>query len=207
MPSDHLTTTPGKRPKVDRHNSTTSVVSQSPNDGHAHSHSHRQGHHKPTRHVVSHGRGRNLSFGRTLSKLNVNAANAARDEEGPQSARQLSSTGTPLLSPRPKPAMKRTQTSTALSHKSQSQSQTALRKNHSSGQLHRIGSAKHMAKHSRPELHRSKSQPDKTKHNKSPPPPTNEQQASVHFDVGDEDDDGEETVSYTHLTLPTKRIV
>jgi len=187
MPSDHSSTTPGKRPKNDRHNSTTSDVSQSPGDGHALSH--RSGvHHKSARHLVSHGRGRNSSFGRTLSKINVNAANAVQHEEAPHSAR-LSSNGTPLLSPRPRPAMKRTQTATALSHKSQSH--TALRKNHSSGQLHRIGSAKHMNKHSRPEFHRSKSQPDKIKHNKSPPPPTNEQQASVHFDVGDDDDEEE----------------
>ena len=184
MPSDLPDTTPVKRPKADRNNSTSSVTSQSPAEGH--SQPQRPGFHKTRSHLVGHGRGRNPSFGRTLSKLNINAANASQADDVPQSARTTTS-GASLMSPRHKPSMRRNQTSVALHQRSHSS--TALKKNHSSGQLHRPGSAKHPAK--RPEFHRSKSQPDKIKH-KSPPPEAVERQAAVRFDMGDDEDDDEE---------------
>lgn len=187
MPGDLPSTTPVKRPKADRNNSTSSITSQSAAEGHAHSH--RPAIHKRQSHTVGHGRGRNASFGRTLSKININAANAshADDVNVPQSARNTA-TSASLMSPRHKSSMRRTQTSVALHQRSHSS--TMLKKNHSSGQLHRPASAKHSVK--RPDFHRSKSQPDKIKH-KSPPLEPVDRPAAVRFDMGDdEDEDGEE---------------
>lgn len=87
--------------------------------------------------------------------------------------------------------MKRTNTTQALPRIS---SHSALKKNHSSGQLQRLGTSKH-ATHlkptPRPAVQRSNTQPYK-KHPKSPPLP-DPKQASVHFDMGDdEDEDAEE---------------
>ena len=135
----------------------------------------------------AHGRlgARNPSFGRNLSKINIAAAATVRDEEAPQSAK-LAADGMPLMSPRQKQSMKRTQTSLALMPKTASSA--GLKKNHSSGQLHKSSSTKHTPK--RPDMHRSQSHPGKTKHKQSPP--ARQQQTAVHFDVGSEDEETED---------------
>jgi len=128
---------------------------------------------------------RNPSFGRNLSKLSITTA---KEDEGGR----MGANGTPS-SPRHKPNTKRSQTHVALMPKNASG--TALRKNHSSGHLHRNTSGKHLSRSHRPEYHRTRSNDGerKSKRLKSPPPPSvNGKHASVHFDIGSDEDEAED---------------
>lgn len=189
---------PRRPPLGQRHSSTSSHLSHSPADSQGRVH-HKPAHHKPQRHVVSHARmgSRNPSFHRSLSKIKITPYDKAHhdDDEPPTpKAKQQQSvaSNSTLVPPSPaRPNMKRNNTSM---HLPRTHSHTALKKNHSSGQLARAAAGKN-ASHARaastqqrPDLRRAHSQPYKRA--KSPAPKA----STVQFDVGDddEDDDGEE---------------
>lgn len=186
-----------KRPGlVHRHSAYASTTSQSPSES-GHGRAYSTGHHKPQRHVVGHGHRmhRNPSFGRNLSKANLAKLTAAHQKEedevdsGRHHRRSQSGGSIPQssLAPsvvKPGQSMKRTAT---VAHLPRNTSHISLKKNHSHGQLTRLGSSRHVNK-SKPELKRSYSHPAKVR-SKSPAP--GPKKSAVHFDVGDEDE-GEE---------------
>ncbi|KAF4554388.1 Hypothetical protein D9617_4g001420 [Elsinoe fawcettii] len=183
MPTDTATSsTSVKRLSGSRDHTQATAVSHSPGDNQGHAH--KSGTHKHQRHVVGHGRlgARNPSFGRNLSKISTLAANS---DEGSRKEANV----TPLSPRHPKPGMKRNQ-SLALMPKNASH--TGLRKNHSSGHLVRNSSAKHLSKSHRPEYNRTNSHPEKKSKRKNSPASNAGRQPSVHFDMGDDDDDDAE---------------
>ncbi|KAL1306164.1 hypothetical protein AAFC00_004271 [Neodothiora populina] len=206
---------PPKRPSlVSRHSSSTHVA-QSP----AGPPLPRPGPARPHKHVVGR-QGRNPSFHRSLSKLKIpNSAVAVIDDDsgpptpkarhhnrthssgalsaalsGALSGATPTSAAPPSPGHRPGHAMKRTNTSLALPRTS---SQTTLKKNHSSGQLTRLGSSRNVihahkgSRQERPDLRRAHTQPHK-RHKSPAPAPDHRRQTSVHFNVGSDDDDDDQ---------------
>ncbi|TKA72774.1 hypothetical protein B0A49_04939 [Cryomyces minteri] len=135
---------------------------------------------------------RNTS-GKNLTKLSrLTPAHAKESDEGAglkHHQRSHSGSSTPATSPRQGSGMKRNSSTLAISRNT---SHTALKKNHSSGQLTRLGSAKHIAKqhakHDAPPIKRGLSQGNKPRQ-KSPSPPV--AHLGVRFDLGDDDEQDE----------------
>ncbi|KAF1995346.1 hypothetical protein P154DRAFT_346562 [Amniculicola lignicola CBS 123094] len=187
---------------MQRQPSSSSHVSQSPSDS---SH-HKASTHKPQRqHVVGQGRmQRNASFGKNLNKLSkvsqqqqqaqiaqiAQAAQVLAGDASQQSSkhhrRSLSGNSTSAPSS-PRPSFKRNASSGAIvrtAHHAHTAA-TALRKNHSSGHLARLGSSKNLLKPSKSEAappRKSLAHPGKARQQSPDEHPT------VHFDLGTEDD-------------------
>lgn len=140
---------------------------------------------------------RNPSFHRGLSKVNPNNRTPAQAKEEDVTEhtehhkRSLSSGATPDANST-RPTMKRTNT---VAHMPRNTSHTALKKNLSHGKLAALGGVKHghATKHSKhdgkPEPQRRDSASKKSKQKSAPPPES--KHPSVHFDVGDEDEEDE----------------
>ncbi|KAL2354834.1 hypothetical protein BJ546DRAFT_842678 [Cryomyces antarcticus] len=195
MASQNTTTLQPKRPSLaGRHLSQSSHVSQSPCEGHSSPHRPGLVQHKSARHVATHARmpPRNTS-GKNLTKLSRLTPAYAKENDGGSGLKHHrpshSGSFAPAASPRPGTGMKRNSSTLAISRNT---SHTALKKNHSSGQLTRLGSAKHIAKqhakHDAPTIKRGLSQGNKARQ-RSPSPPV--AHLGVRFDLGDEDEQDE----------------
>lgn len=170
-----------------RQSSTSSQVSQSPSDGH-----HKPTSHKPQRqHVVGVSRvQRNASAGKNLNKLNKLSQAQAGDGNAAKHHRRSHSGNSTSAPSSPRPGFKRNASSGGIVRvANHPHTHTALRKNHSSGHLARLGSSKNVLKSSKSEVAPPKKalpQPGKAYHSSLEDHPT------VHFDVGDVDDDDDE---------------
>lgn len=180
-----------RRPQpVQRHSSQSSQVSQSLSEA---SSSHRQGHYKPQRHVVGHGRlgaSRNSSS-KNLAKLTkVTPANdATHSNTQRHHTRNKSGELLESASSSPRPHMKRNASAFVV----RNQSHSALKKNFSSGHLPRHGSSKNIMKTARhpPALTKrtvsNKSENSEQSRGSEPPSPAH---PTVRFALGDGDEVG-----------------
>ncbi|TID20932.1 hypothetical protein E6O75_ATG05697 [Venturia nashicola] len=177
---------------VQRHSSQSSQVShvsQSPSEA---SSSHRQGHYKPQRHVVGHGRlgaSRNSSS-KNLAKLTkVTPANDATvNNHQRHHSRNKSGELLESASSSPRPHMKRNASAFVV----RNQTHSALKKNFSSGHLPRHASSKTVMKTARhpPALNKrtvsNKSENSEQSRDSEPPSP----HPTVRFALGDGDEVG-----------------
>lgn len=174
---------------VPRHNSDASTRTLSPADEHGATL--KQTHRRAPKHVAGHSRlaTRTMSSGRGLSKINLVAAAALRDDGGAQTARLPVTQGSPMMSPRNKTGMKRSSTSAALIARSASGSN--IHRTVSGHQLHKatLKAAPKQAQ-ARPDFTRAHSHPNKSK--LAPLAPSVPRQNAVHFALGDDDDETEE---------------
>lgn len=182
-----------RRPQpVQRQSSSSSQISQSPSDP---SSSHRQGHYKPQRHVVGHGRmgasSRNSSS-KNLAKLTkVTPANDATHASITQRHHTRNRSGELLesASSSPRPNIKRNASAFVV----RNQPHSALKKNFSSGHLPRHGSSKNIMKTARhpPALTKrtvsNRSDHSEQSRDSEPPSPAH---PTVRFALGDGDEVG-----------------
>jgi hypothetical protein len=179
---------PKRPPAMARQSSESSQVSQSPSEG---------GHHKNTlhqtkrQHLVGTARvQRNASAGKNLNKLNKAAQALAGDGNATKHHRRTKSGDTSSVPSSPRPGFKRNASSGGIVRgANHTHTHSALRKNHSSGHLARLGSSKNIAKSSKSEVAPAKKlllQPAK------PMQSSVEDHPTVHFDVGDVDDEDDE---------------
>ncbi|KAF1981989.1 hypothetical protein K402DRAFT_408010 [Aulographum hederae CBS 113979] len=188
---------PPKRSSLPRTSSSSSYIARSPSgDGQT---PHRS---KAVRHIVggTHSRmgPRNTSFGKNLNKLGkLQPAHPGDGNEKAKGHRRSHSgnlaTSTSPKSPRPA-FVKRNASAMVVPKVT---STTALRKNHSSGQLARNPSHKNIVKTSKqepPAMKRQRSNPKKSEGS----PPHKPQQSHVRFDVGE--DEGREEEDWTEAS-------
>ncbi|KAF2713969.1 hypothetical protein K504DRAFT_399619 [Pleomassaria siparia CBS 279.74] len=176
---------PKRPPAMARQSSTSPQVSQSPPEG---------VHHKPTshktqrQHVVGTARvQRNASAGKNLNKLNKTAAGDSNAAKHHRRSHSGNSTSAPSS---PRPGFKRNASSGGIVRvANHTHTHTALRKNHSSGHLARLGSSKNMLKSSKSEVAPArKTMAQQGRSRQSSP----EDHPTVHFDVGDVDDNDDD---------------
>ncbi|KAF2025586.1 hypothetical protein EK21DRAFT_76082 [Setomelanomma holmii] len=179
-----------KRPTaMQRQSSSQSHISQSPSESHQ-----KSAHHKAQRHhVVGQRVQRNASFGKNLNKLNkaaqqVQQAQHAAEKEARHHRRSQS--GNSVSAPSsPRPSFKRNASSGGIVRATnQANTQAHLRKNHSSGHLVGKGQVKHALKSSRSEVAPPKKSLAHPRSRQASP----EAHPSVHFDVGDEEEVGDD---------------
>jgi hypothetical protein len=150
--------------------------------------------HKAQRHhVVGQRVQRNLSTGKNLNKLNkaaqqVQQIQQAADKEARHHRRTQS--GNSVSAPSsPRPGFKRNASSGAVMRVAhQTHTQANIRRNHSSGHLSRPGQAKQALKASKSEV----APPKKSLTNPRSRPVSPEARAAVHFDVGSDDEGGDD---------------
>ncbi|KAE9961910.1 hypothetical protein BLS_001148 [Venturia inaequalis] len=185
-----------RRPQpAQRHSSQSSQVSQVSQSPSEASSSHRQGHYKPQRHVVGHGRlgaSRNSSS-KNLAKLtkvtpanDATITNSQRHHSRNKSGELLES-----ASSSPRPHMKRNASAFVV----RNQSHSALKKNFSSGHLPRHASSKNVMKTARhpPALNKrtasNRSENSERSRDSEPPSPALAHH-TVRFALGDGDEVG-----------------
>jgi hypothetical protein len=181
---------PRRPAPVSRNASSSSQISQSPSEA---SSSHRQGHYKPQRHVVGHGRlgaSRNTSS-KNLAKLTkVTPANdATSNSTHKHHTRQKSGELLESASSSPRPHMKRNASAFVV----RNQSHSALKKNFSSGHLPRHGSSKNVMKttrHAAPLNKRTESNRSARSEQSRDSEPPSPAHPTVRFALGDGDEVG-----------------
>jgi hypothetical protein len=178
---------PKRPPAMTRQSSTSSHLSQSPSDGHPKTTSHQT----KRQHLVGTARvQRNPSAGKNLNKLNKTAQTLAGDGNAAKHHRRAKSGDSTSAPSSPRPGFKRNASSGGIVRAApHTHTHSALRKNHSSGHLARLGSSKNIAKSSKSEVvpaKKSQSQAGK------PLQSSVEDHPTVHFEVGDVDDEDDE---------------
>ncbi|KAF2745334.1 hypothetical protein M011DRAFT_469715 [Sporormia fimetaria CBS 119925] len=190
--SEEAEAPPKRPPAMARQSSTSSHLSQSLSDG--------QGPSKPTphkgprKHVVGQGRVTRNASGKNLSKLNKAAQAHGGDGEPSRHHHRSQSDRSNSAPSSPRPGFKRNASTGGVIRAAhhQQHTHTAIRKNHSSGHLARLGHSKAVLKASRSEIAPPKKSLAQTGKARARSP---EAHATVHFDVGEAetgDDDADD---------------
>ncbi|KAI9666153.1 MAG: hypothetical protein M1821_004088 [Bathelium mastoideum] len=155
-------------------------------------------HHKPQRHVVGHVSSRvgprNPSFGKNINKLAKLTPIDPGEDKDSTKHHQRTPSGNPTPSSSPRPGhVKRNASALAIAHETSRTAASAhIRKNYSSGQLHRPGSSKALSKQlkqeARPGMKRSTSYGKGQQVAKSPKSPKH---TSVRFAFGNDEEQDE----------------